>query len=130
MIRPPPGAAMFSFVALNMRPTPSASILVSIRCFDDCASDFWYSRMQTARVPGSLIHSSTSSSAKKCDFPLPRPPLAPLYLIGFRSGENTRAVGMRSVDDNALDPLNDVVDWIVCIAANCKFVPVLLWREL
>jgi hypothetical protein len=35
-------------------------------------------RMQTARVPGTMRHSSTISSPKKWLFPEPRPPYVPL----------------------------------------------------
>ena len=44
--------------------------LVSIRRLADSLSVFCVSRMQTASVPGSTMHSSTMSSAKKCDLPI------------------------------------------------------------
>ena len=74
MISPSPGVSILSLNSLNPRPTPSEAILLSISRFDDCASVRCASRMQTASVPRSAWHVSTSNSPKKCDFPEPRPP--------------------------------------------------------
>src|SRR5215475_2510203 len=57
------------------------------------------------------------SSAKKCDLPEPRPPYAPLYRLGLNRRWKTLAVGICSVDNDALDAM-DEGQWIVFIASN------------
>src|SRR6185369_13649170 len=94
-------------------PSPCRDSLSSIRSFALSFRSFWTSRRQTDRSPsplspGSLRLSSTRSSAKKCDLPEPLPPHAPLYRAGARSGSNTLAVSIRSVDNRALYSVDHV----------------------
>jgi hypothetical protein len=60
----------------GFRPITDAATLYG--SVEDCASVRCASRMQTASVPRSAWQVSTKSSPKKCDFPEPRPPNAPL----------------------------------------------------
>ena len=62
-----------------------ASILISSSFLTDWRKDFCTSRTQTISVR-SATDRSIASSAKKCDFPDPRPPQAARYLAGFSSG--------------------------------------------
>ena len=93
MLGPPPHiiklneGAQGAGVMLTEKPSasrsPNSASFASISDFAECFSDFCTSRMQTIRSPspdspGKAIASSTASPAKKCDFPDPRPPWAPL----------------------------------------------------
>src|SRR5215467_6793068 len=52
------------------------------------------------------MHCRMISSAKKCDLPEPRPPYAPLYRLGLNRRWKTLAVGICSVDNDALDAVD------------------------
>src|ERR1700730_7436910 len=64
--------------------------------------------MQTASVPSSASQVSTRSSPKKCDFPEPLPPYAPLYRAGTSRGAKILAVRIFRMDNDALDSVDQL----------------------
>src|SRR5215467_2253146 len=71
------------------------------------------------------MHCRMISSAKKWDLPEPRPPYAPLYRLGLNRRWKTLAVGICSVDNDALDAMDEgqrivfiAGDWLRDLAIN------------
>src|SRR5258707_1225322 len=120
MIMPSPGVSILSLYSLKPAPMPSEAILLSISRLLDCASDRCASRMQTASVPRSAWQVSTRSSPKKCDFPEPRPPKAPLYRTGWSSGSKTLAVGIFRVDNDALNLMDQFKGTVVGVLKRLR----------
>lgn len=114
MISPLLGASILSSNTLNCLVTPKDFILSSIRSFTDCLMDFCTSLIHTALV-GCSTQVSISISAKKCDLPLPRPPHAPLYLIGSNKGTNTLGVAISRVNNSSLYFLYDRITGLAAV---------------
>jgi hypothetical protein len=82
----------------------------------------WWNENTTeaGRVPRSAWQVSTRSSPKKCDFPEPRPPKAPLYRAGWSSGSKTLAVGIFRVDNDALNLMDQFKGTVVGVLKRLR----------